>query len=70
MSLEDKYKIQKKIEKVKEMFTAINEAKSVRAINQLRESCVTLMKQDPNVLLAWQKKYQSLRSCPTCGNSR
>ena len=60
---------QKNIESVDEMYEAIKQATSVKAMNQLRMACVSLMKEDTNILYTWQKKYWSLKNCPHCGRT-
>jgi|GEM_PF-3741419 len=60
---------QKDIEDISEMYEAIESATSVKEMNRLRKSCVQLMKQDKNILNAWQKKYWSLKNCPHCGRT-
>lgn len=53
-----------------ELRKKIREAKSVKAINSLRMSCVELMKLYPEVLKMWQNKFYSLTVCPTCGRAK
>lgn len=55
---------------IEEIHQKISEATTLKQINELRMACVKLMKKDKSVLTKWQKKYWSLKNCPTCGATR
>ena len=69
MKLKDKYKKQLEITDPDEMRHKIESATTIRQMNELRMSCVELMKESPDILKKWQDKYWSLKNCPTCGHS-
>jgi hypothetical protein len=50
-----------------ELLLLIEEANTMFSINALRGDVVSIA--DKDVLIAWQKKYRSLKECPTCGHS-
>lgn len=52
------------------LLSAIQSAKTIKEMNSLRINCVKEALKTPQSLLSWQKKYQQLKTCPTCGMKR
>lgn len=57
---------------IDELLLKIEKATKVKEMDKLRPNTVSFLR-DPRgreLLEAWQKKYWSLKNCPTCGHTR
>jgi len=62
--------MQVEVASIDELRQKIQNATTVKQMNQTRMACVKFMKSEPSILKEWQTKYWSLKNCPTCGQTR